>query len=233
MKVNISIDDVTPHPFSSTNVLEKCEELLETFPEIKFSLFVPVAYWRTMKSGTVTNKPMLISEYPEFCETLMDLPEENYEIGYHGYYHGIPSKSDNDEFQYLNYDDALSKIDLMFEEVEKAGLSKKFKKIFRPPAWRLSPDSFKALSDRGFELFALTDLPYTREVYAGEENNHKCTFSNQFPPFKELKVEEKVGVVYHACEWDRNFLSSEKVGELIEFLQSAKEKVFVFQEELL
>ena len=77
MKVNISIDDVTPHPFSSTNVLEKCEELLETFPEIKFSLFIPVAYWRTMKSGTTTNKPMLISEYPEFCETLMDLPEEN------------------------------------------------------------------------------------------------------------------------------------------------------------
>jgi peptidoglycan/xylan/chitin deacetylase (PgdA/CDA1 family) len=232
MKVNISIDDVTPHPFSSTNVLEKCEELLETFPEMKFSLFVPVAYWRTMKSGTTTNKPMLISEYPEFCETLMDLPEENYEIGYHGYYHGILNKSDNDEFQYLDYDTTMSKIDLMFQEVEKAGLSKKFKKIFRPPAWRLSPDAFRALSDRGFELFALTDLPHIKEVYAGEENNHPCTFSNQFPPFKPLKETEKCGIVYHACEWDKNYLNVEKRDELIKFL-SDKECEFVFLDGLL
>ena len=28
MKVNISIDDVSPHPYSSVRVLEKCEELL-------------------------------------------------------------------------------------------------------------------------------------------------------------------------------------------------------------
>ena len=96
MKVNVSIDDITPHPFSSTRVIEKCEDLLQTFPNMKFSLFVPVAYWRTMKSGTTTNKPLYISEDQEFCETLMELSDDNYEIGFHGYYHGIPSKSDND-----------------------------------------------------------------------------------------------------------------------------------------
>ena len=30
MKVNVSIDDITPHPFSSTRVIEKCEDLLQT-----------------------------------------------------------------------------------------------------------------------------------------------------------------------------------------------------------
>jgi len=232
MKVNISIDDVSPHPFSSTRVLERCGELIEVFPDIKFSLFIPLAYWRTMKSGTTTAKPMYISEFPEFCETILELPEQNYEIGFHGYYHGIPGKSDNDEFQYLNYDDALVKIDLMFDEVDKAGLQNKFRKIFRPPAWRLSPDSFKALSDRGFEVFALTDLPYTREVYAGEEDNHPCTYSNQFPPFKDLHVEDKAGIVYHACEWDKNFLTIEKSHDLTNFLED-KEKTFVFLKGLL
>lgn len=232
MKVNISIDDITPHLFSSTSVLEKCEELLETFPEIKFSLFVPVAYWRTMKPGTTTSKPLHISQDQEFCKTLMELSDDNYEIGFHGYYHGIPGKSDNDEFQYLNYDETMKKIDLMFEEMEKAGLQDKVKKIFRPPAWRLSPDAFRALSDRGFELFALTDLPHIKEVYAGEENNHPCTFSNQFPPFKPLEETEKCGIVYHACEWDKNYLNVEKRDELIKFL-SDKECEFVFLDGLL
>ena len=127
----------------------------------------------------------------------------------------------------------MRKIDDMFAEVEKAGLEKKFKKIFRPPAWRLSPRAFRALSDRGFEIFALTDLPYTREVYAGEEYNHPCTFSNQFPPFSPLKISEKCGIVYHACQWDKNFLNSEKTSSLLDFLNNNESKEFVFLEGLL
>jgi hypothetical protein len=40
-KVNISIDDISPHPQSSTKVLDRCFELINVFPEIKFSLFIP------------------------------------------------------------------------------------------------------------------------------------------------------------------------------------------------
>ena len=126
MKVNISIDDVSPHPYSSTSVIEKCDQLIEQYPEIKFSLFVPVAYWRTIKSGTVTRESLNISKHIEFCEELKDLNPDNYEIGYHGYYHGMPGTSDNDEFQYLNYNQAIEKVDLMLEEVEMAGLSSIF-----------------------------------------------------------------------------------------------------------
>ena len=32
--VNISIDDVSPHPKSSTKVLDRCFELIEQFPEL-------------------------------------------------------------------------------------------------------------------------------------------------------------------------------------------------------
>ena len=233
MKINISIDDVSPHPYSSVSILEKCDNLIEIFPEIKFSLFIPVAYWRTMKSGTTTRQPLNLSKHLEFCEELKDLDPENYEVGYHGFYHGIPGKSDNDEFQRLTYDEANIVIDLMLEEVKKAGLSDVFKKMFRPPAWRMSPDSFKALSARGFELFALTDLDYALKTYEGSEKTYPSTFSNQFPPFKELKREEKCGIVYHACEWDKNYLSSEKISSLVDFINSNSDSEFCFLQSFL
>ena len=234
MKVNISIDDVTPHPLSSTDVLDGCNHLIDLFPDIQISLFVPTAYWRTIKEVTRTPTPLQISNFPKFCQTLRDLPDKNYEIGFHGHYHGIPGQSDNDEFQHLNYSEASEKINLMFEEVRAAGLSDKFKKIFRPPAWRLSPDSFKALADNGFELFALTDLPHIKKVYSGEENNHPCTFSNQYPPIRELKVEENCGIVYHACEWDRNYLSRTMITDLKNFLDPLTDKIeFCFLKEFI
>ena len=232
MKVNISIDDVTVHPRSNTSVLKRCEELIARYPDIKFSLFVPTSYWRTQKPGTVTDQPLNISDFPYFCEILKNLPDSNYEIGYHGHHHGIPGKSDNDEFQYLNYDEAIDKIDLMLNEAEKSGLDKKMKKIFRPPAWRLSPPAFKALNDRGFEIFALTNLDHAMKVYAGEEKKYKCTFSNFFPPFKPLETTEKLGVVYHACEWDKNFFSLDMKTQLDSFLMH-NECEFVFLKEFL
>ena len=69
-KVNISIDDISPHPRSSTEVLNRCAELIEVFPDIKFSLFIPMAYWRTSRPGTPPEKPLIVSAYPDFCEIL-------------------------------------------------------------------------------------------------------------------------------------------------------------------
>ena len=231
MKINVSIDDVSPHQFSSTRVLENCEQLIEEFPDIKISLFVPTAYWTTLNSATTTKEPLKLSQFRVFCEELQDLDPNNYERGFHGYYHGIPGQSDNDEFQSISYEEANDKIDLMFEEVAISGLQGLFKKIFRPPAWRMNPDAFRCLSDRGFNLFALTDLEYAVETYADAHKNYKHTISNQFPPFKPLKIVEKCGIVYHACEWDKNFLNSEKTEELINFINSSDEKEFVFLED--
>ncbi len=232
MKVNISIDDVSPHQFSSTRILEKCDELVEQFPQIKFSLFIPLAYLRTVKPGTATANPLRISEFPDFCNELRNLDPDNYEIGYHGYFHGIPGKSDNDEFQHISYEDASIKADLMLEEVEKSDLGHVFKKMFRPPAWRMGPEAFRSLHDKGFDLFALTDLDYAVKTYAGSQEKYPSTISAQFPPFRELKKEEKCGIVYHACEWDQNFLDSEKLTKLIDFLNKNNPE-FVFLKEFL
>ena len=72
-KINISIDDVSPHSESSVKVLEQCHDLIKEFPEIKFTLFVPIAYWRTM-GPTATKTPLRIDEHPEFCEVLKLYP---------------------------------------------------------------------------------------------------------------------------------------------------------------
>ena len=58
--VNISIDDVSPHPRSSIKVLDRCHELISDYPDIKFTLFVPISYWRTMRPDISTD---IITEY--------------------------------------------------------------------------------------------------------------------------------------------------------------------------
>ena len=233
--VNISIDDVSPHPMSSVKVLDRCHELITIFPDIKFTLFVPIAYWRTTRREIATKFPLQIDQFRDFCKTIEDLSDTNFEIGYHGLFHGIPGKSDNDEFQYLSYEEALEKIEIMFRIVENSGLSKKFKKIFRPPAWRMSPDATRALRDTGFEILALSPKDYALKTYGEEYKKKKdVVFYNSNPPFDPLKIEEKTEIVYHACEWDKNYLSSEMKEQLSEFLLTNRQKFrFCFMKEML
>ena len=192
-KVNVSIDDVSPHPKSSIKVLDRCYELIEEFKDIKFTLFVPMAYWRTIDHkglGTNTNECLDIQKYPEFCNFLAKLPEENFELGYHGYYHGIPRVSNNDEFQKLNYLDAIKKFSIMYETVNKTCLAKKIKPIFRPPAWRMSQEAIKAALDCGIEILALSPKDYAQQTY-GDLPPCDIVYYNVNPPFDELKLFDK------------------------------------------
>ncbi|MFA7220033.1 MAG: DUF2334 domain-containing protein, partial [Synergistaceae bacterium] len=125
MKVNISIDDITPHPQSSIKVLDRCCELLNDFPDIKFTLFVPMAYTRFQ------DRSYCLNEFPDFCDCLRNLPQEVFELGWHGYYHGILNESNNDEFRYLSYDDTRIALNNMFLMAKEAGLYDLFSPIFR------------------------------------------------------------------------------------------------------
>ena len=233
--VNVSIDDVSPHPRSSTKVIDQCYKLIDSFPDIKFTLFVPTAYWRTMRAEIATKEPLVISKYPEFCEELKKLPEQNFEIGYHGLFHGIPGRSDNDEFRDLTYEQAKLVFENMFNIVSEAGLAKIFKPILRPPAWRMSPDAFKASKDVNIEILALADIDYAKEVYQKEDEKYEhVTYSNVFPPLRGLSLTPKTGIVYHACEWDQNYLDGKKTHELIDFFEKERENIdFCFQKGLV
>jgi len=234
INLNISIDDVSPHPLSSVKVLDRCYEIIDKFPDVKFSLFIPIAYWRTIKKGTITDFPLRIDKFKDFCNTLLSLPDKNFELCYHGLCHGIPGKSDNDEFQYLNYDDALHIFLMMSKIVENANLKDKFKKIFRPPAWRMSPDAIKAADEFGYDILALSPKEYAKKIYCGKDEEFKnVVYYNVNPPYDELKLFNNTEIVYHACEWDKNYLSVKMKDDLINFLNTNKEKInFCFLEGL-
>ena len=236
MKINISIDDVSPHPLSSVKVLNECFDLISRIPEIKFTLFIPTAYWRTIKQGTATSGPLSIIDYPDFISFIENLPEKNFEICYHGLFHGIPGRSDNDEFQYLTYEEAIQKFSDMFLIVNKAGLSKKFKKIFRPPAWRMSPGAIKAATDIGIKTLALSRKDYAKLSYEKEDENfNKVVYYDVSPPFEALPEEQEkdsLEIVYHACEWDKNYLGKELKEDLEKWISKNQDIQFCFIEEL-
>jgi len=233
MKVNISIDDVSPHPKSSIKVVDRCYDILKKFPNAKFSLFVPISYWRTVKPGVTTQDPLQIDLYPSFCEALRELPPDSFEVCYHGFYHGIPGKSDNDEFQYLNFEQAVERFKAMFFVVRRAGLEKVFKPIFRPPAWRMSDHAIEAAESLDIEILALSPKDYAKETYQGrDESFKKVVYYTCNPPFDEIKRFENNEIVYHACEWDRNFLSSDATSSLIEWLEEQNDNEFCFLGEM-
>ena len=226
--INISIDDVSPHPQSSTKVLDRCYDLIAEFSDIKFTLFVPVAYWRT-RDKACTSKPLFINEHPEFCQIIKNLPVDNFEIGYHGFFHGIPGLSNNDEFQYLTYEQAIKKFNDIFHLVKLSDLNEVFKPIFRPPAWRMSPAAIQAAEDLGIDVLALSPQEYAKKTYEGRDKTfNSVVYYNVNPPFIPLQAFDRTEVVYHACEWDKNFLATKKTKNLIDFLKNLDNYEFCF-----
>ena len=233
--INISIDDVSPHPKSSIKVLDRCFELINKFPDIKFSLFIPISYWRTIRPDIATQTPLQIDLFPKFCKAIAALPEKNFELCYHGFHHGIPGKSDNDEFQYLDYDHAIERFNAMFKVIKLSNLENKFKMIFRPPAWRMSTDAIKASIDMGFEVLALSPDEYAQKTYGTfVDTVDNVVYYNCNPPHKPLNIFPKTEVVYHACEWDKNYLDVKKQDELSKFIENNIENLkFSFLKELI
>jgi predicted deacetylase len=220
--INISVDDVSPHPLSSIKVLNNFKNIIKEFPEVKITLFVPTAYWRTMRSQVSTKHPLQLDLFPEFCESLKSLSDDNFEICYHGHYHGIPGRSDNDEMRSLDYDGMKILIETMRATAKKAGLENVFKDIIRPPAWRMSPDAIKAAKDEGIDLLALSSKVYPDGSldYKGEDKKFgKVVYFTACPPFSPLELVENTEIVYHACEWDKNYLSEQMSNDLGKFLR--------------
>lgn len=209
---------------SSIRVLDQCHRILDAFPDARFTLFVPTGYWRTVKGApdTTTPSPLLLSDHPGFCDALRALDRDRFEVGFHGHHHGIPGTSNNDEMQRLNYEDALEVIDLMRMEVTKAGLIDVFRPILRPPAWRMSPDAIRAARDNGFRTLTLSPDGYAQVTYQGADKGFGRVVYNTWPlhapDVPPIPFQERMCLTYHACEWDKTFLSVARADELMEFL---------------
>lgn len=238
--INISIDDISPHPQSSHRCLDWCFKLVDMYPEIKISLFVPTAYWRTMPIkdwDTSTPEPMNLSKDPVLCDILKALPKENFEVCYHGMYHGIPYESNNFEFKKLTVQETKIRLDNMMKEAVYVGLDNTFKKILRPPSWYMSGDAIVAAQEMGFEYLSLAPEKKIRKFYETvDQNYNNITYYNICPPYVEYPdtIYYKNTIVFHACEWSANYLNKENFNRLIKFIETNKHRIrFGFTEDMV
>ena len=242
MKKNIiiSIDDISPHDYSGMNAINNCMAVLKKYPDVKFVFFIPVAFKRVSgrvdiiarKDKPIVNiinkEPLYISKYKSFCKTLLSLPKENFQYGYHGYFHSKidrPNRSNNNEFKNLTYQETINKIDLMENEVKKSGLETRFSKIFRPPGWTISNEAVKAFLDKGYTLHLNKNVDYDLTNINNYEN--KIFYSDYAPPEVPLKQtkDDTIHIVYHACEWLRNFFDVDQFNSLIEFYMKEQDAI--------
>lgn len=234
-RLNISIDDVSPHPNSGIDkLLPRFKRIIERYPDVKFTLFVPTAYFRQIKFRT--EKPLLLSDKAsgDFCRKISSLWPRNFELGYHGHFHSKSIPSDNDEFHLLSFDDATERLIQSCLEIRTANevhsTSMGFSPVFRPPAWRINAEALRALSDSGIKVFALAKENYTIPIY-GDLSKYNVVWRTCDPPARPLVLEPRTCIVYHACEWDKNYLSDDLTDQLIDFLKDKQVK-YCFMEEI-
>ena len=222
---NLSLDDFSPHPRAGLDfkVIDQCNRLIEKYPEIKINLFTPAAYCR------LGEEPCFLSDNMEWVARAKDLPD-NYRINLHGLYHrrtgGKHPVSNNDEWQFLNYDEAKHKMVEMVNEFKVVGL--KFYNTFRPPGWKISISAARALTEKG-------------AIIAGNEEY----FNRISPKVSDLKwvsynwditspckIKGDVIAYGHTSDWTNNYMDDTRYNLVDELLMSDNFE-FKFIEEMV
>ena len=215
---------MSPHPRAGLNFesIGWCDKLIEKYPDIKINLFVPAAYCR------LGEQPCYLSKNPEWVKKVNNL-SDNYRINMHGMFHrrvdGKNSKSNNDEFQFLNAQNAKNMIDKMTKEFKKAGL--KFNRTFRAPGWKLSSG-------------AIVSLIRSKFVIAGSKEYYD-KYIKQFPVLKDKYISynwdliskapnEDIFVAAHTSIWTNNYFNEEMFNVVKNELERDEFK-FVFIED--
>jgi|TARA_S200002703_G_scaffold150601_1_gene149137 hypothetical protein len=214
MKVQIGIDDLSPRPTQSFELWHNVEKLLGA--GLKVDLFVTFAMIRD------NNGPFILNKHPSFVERLRLVQEhENIALNVHGYYHSSGPRNNNDEFLRLSkpeLDKRLVKINSLINE-----LSLDFKKVFRPPAWKISQDAVNLLVDHGYTHLSLLKghAPTTKmynDLDLSKLNIHYCNASPPEIPF----VEGDIAATYHFSTHLKNALTDDNVSALLARLKNAE-----------
>ena len=96
----------------------------------------------------------------------------------------------------------------------------------------MSPEAIEVARDVGMKILALSPKDYAKEIYQGADDLQNVVYYNCNPPFDPLVLHGKTEIVYHACEWDKNYLDEKETKELSEFLKN-DDIEFCFMEDLL
>ncbi len=202
--LNINFDDV--HPEGSKHI-EDCGgdlergvfkyilDLLEEFPELKFTFFVTPNWidkpndpqmikqikrvFGIRYTNTWSDEPFRLDKHIAWCEWINEFVRKgNIEVAVHGLYHHRDSDPRSAEFKDLPYE--ICKQRLMLAETIFRDTGLMYVKGFRPPGWGISEGLFRALKEMDYLYVALDpiacnipfdELPrYEISIYKGLRN---------------------------------------------------------------
>lgn len=226
VKYNLNFDDLVPH-YSDITLLER---LVEIFPKIKITIF--------MSANSRVGRDCNILNNPEFCQRIAQLPKNNFEIGFHGYYHHLNDWARTPEFKYLSKKEATDILRKCERVFKKAGIE--FIRGFRPPRFELSKGTQEALEDLNY-LF-LSDLPkYYEEhkdikiprVFANSDivENEEYIFYKQY---RHLLLDTRKYYIHrgHLVGNCDNYLTQESFNNIIKTINNFKKVKFMFLSEI-
>lgn len=231
-KFTLTIDDQSPHDEAGLNfeVIRWCDKLIEKYPNFKITLFTPAAYAR------LDGKPHYLSHYPKWVERMNDLNPNNYQIGLHGLKHRRSAKdyvfhakkppSNNDEFQFLNKEEAQLIIGHMLYEFDKAGL--RYSKVFRPPGWKISVSTARELTREN--ILISTNEQYC-DILKDKVPNIRSV-SATWHLEKDIQVSGDVVAASHSSKWVFNFLDETRYNMICRVLEQ-NDYEFCFLEDMV
>ena len=213
---------MSPHPRAGLDFesIKWCDKLIEAYPTIKINLFVPAAYCR------LGEEPCYLTANRDWVEKLKALPN-NYRINLHGYKHrrtdGKHPNSNNDEFQYLNLEQAGKTIQAMVHEFEATSLN--YTMTFRPPGWKISKDACKKLVEWGFDCIA------GAKEWENAKGDAKIKWISYNWDLLTPPPDGDVIAYGHTSNWTTNFMNEERYNTIMNFLKD-KHFEFVFIEDM-
>ena len=216
MKIQIGIDDLCPRPTQSFELWHNVERLLEA--GLKVDLFVTFAM---IRDG---DGPYTLNEHPEFIQRLKLISQhDNVALNVHGYNHSCPP-SNNDEFLSNDYATLDTKLTAIENIIKDTGLN--FTKVFRPPAFRISPEAVEALKNHGYTHLSLYKGHKTGHIYESSYrklnlDGIKVHYSNCAPPTDEL-ISGDLAETYHFSTWLTNALSDKNTNDLLAKLEQVE-----------
>lgn len=216
MRIQIGIDDLCPRPEQGFELWHNVDVLLAL--GLKVDLFVTFAMIRD------NDGPYTLTDYVKFVDQLHEVSERpGVALNVHGYNHSCHN-SNNDEFLSSDYKALDAKLTSIDKIIDDTGLD--FKKVFRPPAFKISPEGVDALKDHGYTHLSLYKGHKTGHLYDSfydklNLDGIKVHYSNCAPPTDEL-VSGDLAATYHFSTWLANALSDENTNDLLSKLEDAE-----------
>ena len=211
---NLSLDDQSPHVKAGLNfeAVEWCLKLIERWPDLKVTLFIPAAFRR------LGEEPHFLTQYPAWVARMNSLPTHNFEFGTHSYYHSRLSvrygNSANNEVEHTTYAETKLLVEHMIGEFDTAGL--RHVGLYRAPGWHLGQPAAQALTDLGFTICG---NQHYYGVLNGKVAGMKYVTSN-WDCLSDCALAGDVLACSHTSNWTTNYFDQAVYNKVVRLLES-------------